>query len=130
MKVVRDGKGTLMAIELSEAEMRELVALEATRTVLAGGPQSAYSREARIEFLRAAQRYYDLPDEAVAPFVEAGELTRAQVLELQILKREGRGDAEAVARLKEFRALEAKLGDGILKIYVDRSQRYAMPPEG
>lgn len=129
MKLVRDGRGTLIAIELAEAEMREMVALEATRTVLCGGPgEGAYSAEYRREFLGATQRYYALRADAMAPFLAAERLSRGETLDLQILKRKAQGKKEAVEVLERFRALEETLGDGILKIYVSRSQRYAAPP--
>lgn len=128
MRLVRDDEGALAAIELADAEMRELVALEATRAILSGGPrEGGRARERRLAFLSATQRYYGLSGEAMAPFTGAERPTAGEVLELQILKRASRGQAAAVEILQRFRALESALGEGILKIYVDRCRRYAVP---
>jgi hypothetical protein len=114
LKIVHDDDGRLVSIELARVEMRELLAFEATCACLI--PRS------RRAFLEATMRNYRIPEEQMAPLLQSRIISRAEVWELQIMKRAASGDAPALEAIAALRKLEAELGRDVLQIYVDRNR--------
>jgi hypothetical protein len=112
LKLIRDDDGKLASIELSRAEMRELLAFEATCACLI--PRS------RRAFLEATMRNYQIPTGEIVPLLEKKVFSREDVWKLQVIKRRAAGDEAALEAIGRLRQLEAQLGRDVLQIYVDR----------
>jgi hypothetical protein len=112
LKVIRDEDGKLASIELDRAEMRELLAFEATCACMV--PRS------RRAFLEATMKQYAIPAEQMLPLIEKGVLSREDVWRLQVIKRTAAGEDRALEAIARLKRLEAELGRDVLHMYVDR----------
>ena len=97
----------ISSVALSRRGMRELLAMEATCACLLPRPRRA--------FLVATMRNYRIPPELMSDLLEKPFFTRADVWELQALKRSAQGKTEALEAIRLLRELEAELGRGLLQ---------------
>jgi hypothetical protein len=96
-------------VALSREGMRELLAMEATRSCLTPRPRRA--------FLEATMRNYRIPPEEMMPLLDRPRLTREDVWQLQILKRSAQGRSDSLVAIARLRELEAELGRGLLQAF-------------
>ena len=122
MNVVWSWNRELLAIELEPEELRELLALEATWTCLAGCHLPG--------FLEATMRRYRIPAEDMAVFLAKPAFSRGDVWRLQALKRLAQGDSRAVELLGRLHRLEARLGESLLGAYLRSRGAVSEPGNG
>jgi hypothetical protein len=98
------------ALRLTPAELREVLALEATWMCLA--PRRLPG------FLEATGRRYGISAEDLSFFLKKSGFNRSDVWRLQVLKRMAEGNARAVEILGRLHRLELRRGEGLLQAYV------------